>query len=322
MSETLVKPSYILEIEDLGFAYSEDAQFDISVLSKDKRVQSREFGSAPFWAPKEEMRRYAIQMTHSPFPPIIVTRDGWLVDGNTRVGARDIRKEKFSPAIVLEVEYGKMKPIEQEKVYGLAVTINSQNGRNLTTKERRASIALLIDLGWNNTQIEKRIGVRVHEINKMRRVITARGRLEKLGVTVNGNLSQAAVAVLGDEKVLLLNDDPYKAIAALATDAGLNSKEVRDIAYEALALGSDDEKMKRVAAVRGEFKEQIEAVKFEHAAKPPLARQLRQHLGFVNKYEGNVSALKESNPAYAEEHATYVTTAIKVLSQLLEEIQA
>ena len=74
MADTIVKPSYLVEIEDLGFKYEEIAQYDISELSYEKRVQARDFTSVKHYAPKEEVARYVVQMTHSAFPPIVLER--------------------------------------------------------------------------------------------------------------------------------------------------------------------------------------------------------------------------------------------------------
>ena len=317
MSDTIQKPGYLAEIEDLGIAYTEVAQYDLETLDKSRRIQVREFGTAPGFAPKAEAARYAVQMAHSVFPPIIVTNDGWIVDGNTRVEGRHIRKEKFHPAIVLDVSFEKGAVEDQDRLYALATTLNMQNGRSLSTKEQRAAIVTLINLGWNNAQIEKRTGIKGIEVNKVRRIMQARERLTAAGITSNGNFSMASLAALGEEKTLLLNDEPYKALAALAIDAGFTAKEVKDLAKESLALGSDTDKLARIGEVRGEYKEQIEAVKFDQSPKPPVARQLRQHLGFVVKYEDNPAALVERNGEFAESHVEYLTKAISVLNRVL-----
>jgi hypothetical protein len=316
--DVLAKPGYLAEIEDLGYAYTEVAQYDVTKLSKDRRVQAREYPSTlKGFAPKDEVDRYAVAMAHSVFPPIIVTKDEWLADGNTRVGARLQRKEKFHPAIVLDVDYASLPTEEQEKVFALATTLNSANGKSLTKKERRAAIVVLIHLGWNNAQIERRVGIPTTEINKMRKVIDAKTRLTDLDVTANGNLSIAAQAALGDAKTLLLNDDPYKALASLVMDAGLNAGEVKTISKEILGLGSDTEKLGRLGAIRGEYKEQIESVKFSHSPKPPVARQLRQHLGYVLKYDGKATLLVERNGEYAQIHTEYIEKSIEILRAAL-----
>lgn len=316
--ELLAKPGYLAEIEDLRFDYTEVAQYDVTKLSRDRRVQARDYASTgKGFAPKEEVDRYAVAMAHSVFPPVIVTKDEWLIDGNTRVGARIQRKEKFHPAVILDLDFGASSTEEQEKIFALAVTLNAQHGKNLTKRERRAAVVTLIDLGWNNAQIERRVGIPNTEINKMRKVIEAKTRLTSLDVTANGNLSVTAQAALGEAKTLLLNDDPYKALATLVMDAGLNASEVKAISKEILALGSDTEKLGRLDAIRGEFAEQIESVKFSHTPKPPVARQLRQHLGFVLKYQDKASLLVERNGEYAETHKEYIEKSIEILRAAL-----
>src|SRR5215831_15489384 len=96
------KPAAIVEVERLGFKYQEIAQYDLTQLDKSRRVQVRD---PNHYAPKDAVERFAIQMQHSQFPPIVVTADAWIVDGNTRVGASLLRDNKFFPAIELEIAW-------------------------------------------------------------------------------------------------------------------------------------------------------------------------------------------------------------------------
>ena len=144
------EPSVITEIKRLGFKFYEEAQYDLSRVSVDRRVQVRE---AKHYAPKDSVARYAIQMAQSKFPPIVMTSDDWIVDGNTRVGAALTREMKFFPAIVLDIAWGTASTKQQNELHALAATLNAQNGVPLTAGEIREVTPKFIALGWKAEQI-------------------------------------------------------------------------------------------------------------------------------------------------------------------------
>ena len=108
-SATPSKSNAEVEIERVGFVYTEEAQYDLTGLNEAKRVQVRDLAH---YAPKENVGRYAVQMSQSAFPPIVVTKDGYLIDGNTRVAARRVRKEMFTPAFVVDVDFTRPRRTE------------------------------------------------------------------------------------------------------------------------------------------------------------------------------------------------------------------
>ena len=174
---TPAKPKPVVEIERLGFGFEEVAQYDLTEITGDMthigevlRVQVRE---ASHYAPKESAERYAIQMNHSEFPPIIMTRDGMLVDGNTRVAACILRKQRFFPALVLDVDYASANVKRKAEVAALAATLNSQNGVPLTGKEAREAVRKILPLGWLNEQIGRAIGVKPSVVTAVRKQVDA-----------------------------------------------------------------------------------------------------------------------------------------------------
>jgi hypothetical protein len=50
------------------------------------------------------VQRYAVQMRHSTFPPIVVTDDDYIIDGNTRIGAARANGRHDFPAIIVKAE--------------------------------------------------------------------------------------------------------------------------------------------------------------------------------------------------------------------------
>jgi hypothetical protein len=312
-----VKPTEIVEIERLGFAWTEVAQYDLTKLSTDRRIQVRE---TPHYAPKESVERYAIQMGQSQFPPIIVTSDGWIVDGNTRIGAAAKREAKFFPALVLDVAFAGRSTTSKQKneLVALAATLNAQNGVPLTARETREITATFIGLGWKAEQIARAIGLKPSGVTAVKKEIDAAAKLARVGMDANGAVKGASLRALGAKEVLALNDVPFKALATLAADAGLNASEIVTAAKGARETGSDTGQVQMFEDLRTEFGDRISERRLTGVGKPPVSRQLRQHLGFVTKFVGREQELIETDPKVSETHSAALTTAIAVLTDVLE----
>lgn len=309
------KPTAIVEVERLGFGWTEVAQYDLEKLSVERRVQVREKNN---YAPKDEVDRYSIMMAHSEFPPIIITRDDWIVDGNTRIGASIVRGNKFFPAIVLDVDYEKATEKQQGELQALGATMNSQNGRALDRKEARIIAGTLVGLGWKAEQIARAIGVQKNIVGAVKREIDAVAKLEKVGLDGNGALKGASLRALGQTPVLALNDVPYREVALLAADAGLNQSEIITLAKSAKEQGGDVEALALISATRAEFAERIREHELTGAGKPPVARQLRQTLGRITKYgETFPETLIETNPVAIQAHTDALVQSIDILTAVL-----
>jgi len=305
-----------VEIERLGFTYNEVAQYDLEQLSPDRRVQVRDGKN---YAPKEQVARYAVQMNMTEFPPIVVTSDGWIVDGNTRIGAKLLRKEKFYPALVLNAQWDGASDRKQDELSALAATLNAQNGMPLTAKETRSAVRTFVALGWLNEQIGRAIGVKASTVTAVRKEIDAQSKLDKVGLedTV-GKLRAAPLRALGAKDVLALNDEPYKFLAGLALDADLTTPEIMAAAREARETGSDTAALASLGDLRDELRSRISQKTLTGHGKPAASRQLRQHLGNVLKHRGTEQDLVETDPEVAERHIAALTEAIEILRRVRE----
>lgn len=311
-SETQIKDKALVEIERLNFGYAEVSQYDLDNLSVDRRVQVRD---SKHYAPSDNVNQFAIQMGESVFPPIVVTSDGWIVDGNTRVAARLKRKEKFTPAIILDVNYTTGSPKQQNMLFGLAATLNAQGGERLTSKETREVAERLINLGWKTDQIGRAIGLKASGVTAVKQELAAVEKMVRVGLSVNGAAGTAPLRALGVGPAIDLNDVPFKELAELSLDAGFNVAEIKAAAKAAKDAGSDEAAIGLIRAQRVENGDRIAEKKLTGKGKPPMARQLRQHLGFVTKFAGREQELVETDPANAAAHITALDAALKVLAE-------
>jgi len=318
---TLATPVQMAELNRLRFNVKEIAQMDvIARVSKDRRVQVRE---ADNYGKKEEVTSYAAQMGQSVFPPIIMTLDDYLADGNTRVEAAKVRGDRFLPALVIQENYATADPRRKLEFHMLAATLNNQNGRRQTSKEARKTLVDALKLGWRVEQIVRALGTKATEVTKVKWEVDARDRLEKVGMQ-NGQVRATGTSLraLGKPVVLALNFEPYRALASLAMDAGLNASEILTIAKEAKATGSDQAALDHIAQVRLENDERIlNYTMLEGPSKPPVARQLRQRLGFITKFAASPGVLVETNAPSMLQHQTALDASISILSAV-RDLQA
>ena len=316
-STTQAESTAITEIERLGFKWTLNAQYDLSKVSPDRRVQVRE---AEHYAPKESAQRFSQQMKQSEFPPIVMTSDDYIVDGNTRVDACHINEARFFPAIVVSVDYtGRLTTRKQKlELRALAATLNSNAGVGLTSKEVRDVTADFIELGWKAEQIARAIGLRPASVTAVKKEIDAAAKLVRVGMDANGSVKGASLRALGAKEVVTLNDIPFRSLATLAADAGMNASEIVNAAKEARQTGSDVEQSAVFENLRAEMGDRIKSRELTGTGKPPESRRLRQFLGNVTKFAGREQELIETDPNVGQLHIETLDKAIAVLTAVRE----
>jgi hypothetical protein len=178
-------------------------------------------------------------MGHAIFPPIIVTTDDYLVDGNTRVAARVQRKDLTCQAIVVDINYAKATEAQRQLIMALGASLNMKNGRPLTTKELRRNIEPMVRKGWINTAIAAALGVGGGIINNVRREIEALDRLKVVAVEggvagFDKGLPPSMLCALGSKDPQALNNRPFAELSTLAREARLPPSQIKEPRRRAL----------------------------------------------------------------------------------------
>jgi len=303
-------------MDRLGLTYKLEPQFDLDTLDiATRRVQVRENEHV---APKDTVRRFSVQMGQSEFPPIIVTSDCWVVDGNTRKEAKRLRDEKFHPAFVLDIVYATASEHELNLLRILGATLNASNGLPLTAAERRKSVEAMISENWKGEQIARALGVNQGVVTKIRRELDAQAKIQRLRIPMDVSVSMAGLRALGTPDVLALNDKPYGELAVLAKDAGLGFNEIREIAKEMRETGSDAGALEIVGEKRTEMRDRITSTHLTGVSKPPAAAILRARLTYALSFAGREQDLVERNEDMVEKHLGLIDQAISVLTRVKE----
>jgi disulfide oxidoreductase YuzD len=306
----------VTEIERLGLSYKEDSHFELNRIDiENRRVQVREMNHI---APKESVKRFAEQMSTTEFPPIIMTEDDYIVDGNTRVEAARSRKITFLPAFVLPEPFGSATPDKIRKIKALAATLNCNAGVALTVAERRRAVPDLLALNWRVEQIRRALGLTTGAVAQIKKELEAKARLDKLGLVLDAKKESILLRGLGATSVMLLKDKPFNELAILARESGLKSREIATLAKEMRETGSEEAEIELIAKKRREMHERIVEHHLTGNGKPSRSSQLRRCLGFILGFEGREEELVEKTLDNIANHLDVISRSIKVLTKTEE----
>jgi len=306
-------PFIAKEILDLRLPYFYDPEYERANIDRKSGFQVRD---GDHIAPKDGIIKIAEMLkAGASVPPILMTRDGVMPDGNTRDGAYGLLEWPRIPAIVLDLNYQQADEHIKRKIYILAATLNAKNGQGLTESEvHRAATEMLAD-GYNVTEIAKRFGVKLWTIQNLKFKLEARLRLAKLGLPED-MVSETMLVILGNQGIKL-NNQPFEDVAKIIADSGLRREEVLDLIKEIKEASSDEVAAEIISQRREDWDERIHEHKQKgNGGKAVPSAQLRKALGYVLKYEGDEELLVETTRSKMQEHLSIVERSIVILSEL------
>lgn len=298
-------------IESLvGVTPTLDEHYDLHRLGDGDRLQVRVEKNV---APREYVQRFANQMTLSQFPPIIVTEDDKMVDGNTRRRANIVRETRFFPAWVIPVSYDDSDEEMQDRLVFLGQMLNNRGGKQLDKIERGHMIRRGIALGMSTPQIVGTTGVKQNAVLAIRRELAGEEALRRVGIDPD-RLSDGPLATIG--QFADLNDEPLRKLAELSADAQMGVREIKGLAVDVKKSGSDEAAVRIVDHAREANATRIRDIRDGRQGKPPAAAGLRRALGFIMARDPDV--MVERNPEEMADHLELVIAAITSLTEIME----
>jgi hypothetical protein len=293
-----------------------EPKFDTTKIDPEGRVQVRIDKNN---APREMVERFAGQMAFSDFPPIVVTEDARIIDGNTRYKARLQRNERYTPALVVPVSWDKADNETKVRLEYLGLALNNSNGKALDRVERRRMVRDALALNMSTKQIATTVGFPTNVINNIRKEVEAEAKVALVGKEelIDADkpvLRDAALRALG--KAVDLNNEPFAELAQLTADAGFNASEVAAMAASIRDTGSDQLGLERIERERDANAQRIADRKRGGNGYPPASRALRQRLGFIDAKDAQ--ALVETNREKMDDHLAAIEAAIEKLTTAAE----
>lgn len=293
----------------LGVEPELDAEYDLTRIDRSERVQARLDKNN---APAEMVEKFVHQMSFSQFPPFVVTSDGVIVDGNTRCKARLEREERFTPVLVVPVAFHGADDDTIRRLEYLGLALNSSNGKQLTRAEQRRMVKEAFAIGMSGRQITATVGLRPALVASIRTELVGEERLQRAGFDPEG-MKSTPLRALG--RIHEMSEPVFVEFAALAVNADLSSSEISALAASIREL-DDELAIERINRERETCAIRIEDVKEGRKVRPPVARQLRQRLGFVAGRPDET--LVERDVEQMAAHRELLEEAITKLQHVLE----
>jgi hypothetical protein len=298
----------VMRTRTFGFGWSFVEQHRLADASR--RIQVRTIAQL---APPHETSKYEQDMRRGDqFPPVIVTADGYLIDGHTRTeAARKIGWKTF-PAIRLDVKVEGAPASVRNQLIALGAAFNATHGRRMST----ANFAAIIDTIAVEDDTPKDVARRLHiaesTANTLLNAAKAKQRATRLGVKLNGKLTNSHLKLFGG-KSLQFTDPVFSAFIQLAQDAHLTINATTDLAKRLANTGTERERLNIINDERDGYRSVIEGGN----ANPTKAARLRQSLGYLNGQE-DPDQLAELDPHASRVHIEALRDAAMRLALVLD----
>jgi hypothetical protein len=286
-----------------------------TLVERNKRLQVRDIAAH---APHNEVARYAAALKQGDLmPPVIMTRDGYLVDGNTRTEAARRAGWDHFPAIMLDVAYEGAPEAMIKQLTTLGAAFNLTHGRGMSRQNVERVILTVANPGDKAQEIARKLHIPVYTVQSALNITKARERAERLGVDVSDEkrLTGSHMALMGGRNNRY-TDPVFAEFLSLVRDARYSLKDSKELGSRIEALGSETEKLALITAERDARHDVIRGT----ATKPSLAAKLRQSLGFTianGDVPGNLVELGPVNTRMDHKRTLYdaVDILMKVITQ-------
>jgi hypothetical protein len=298
-------------VERFGFKWEFDYEHPLPDYTR-RRVQIRD---EKHYVPGEQATQYREAMRRGDkFPPIVVSRDDYLLDGNTRTEAARRNGFPTIQAVILDQPYEGANASVRRRMHLLGAALNTRNGKGIDKEEIRKVVEFVAqDTGYDASKIAELLGIPERMAQAFLAERRARERAEHLGVKVNGSVTASQLRILGTAK---LNDGPWRELTSLAQQSGMAPTELRPLVKTLRESGSDQKALSLLEAERQARQEQIAEFTTYGKAKSPGAQQLRVRLKFILEYEEGVPGFVEGNPTIGGKHLEQIERAIAVLGEV------
>jgi lambda repressor-like predicted transcriptional regulator len=245
-------------------------------------------------------------------PPVVLSADGWLIDGNTRTAAADRLGWITYPAFVLDFNYNGAPAALLEQIFELAAVLNLTHGDNLDRANVEEVIARLAKDDTSPLDLARRLGVSRNMVQNVLYARTGRLRAERLGISYDAaHISRTHMADLGRENDTI-TDVVFSRLLELSITGKLSSTEQAVVIKLVRAATTEPAKL---AAIEAEGADR-DGIRSGRATKPRPSAQLRQALGkVINRDPGE---LVETNPARFTAHRQAIRAAQDALAKILD----
>lgn len=310
-------------VERLGFTDWEYVPLH-PIPEANRRVQVRE---EEHLAPSTSVAQLRVAMKNpaSKIPPVVVSRDGYQIDGNSRAEAARKNGATTFPAIVLKEDFQGASPDVKKRMHLLGAALNTRHGKGIDRNEiRQAVLVVGADGGYSSANIASLLNITASTVEGIFDELRAQERAKDLGIDLPENsMSATSLRLLGANAKM--HDEPLSGLMKFAVASGAGQTELRQLINKIKAAPSDAQALALIKSEREVWEPQIAKRRAEAAErgdngkpkpfKAPLTAQLRQHLAFV--LDKNADDFVERVPTRIEGHLSDIRHAVTVLKQVI-----
>lgn len=218
-----------------GIGYELEPDFDLSKIKIEDVSQVRE---ETHRAPRSNVDQYAAQMSHgAKFPPIVVNRNGFLIDGNTRLAAAQKNGHTSFPAYVANIKQTDIMPL-------VGASLNQTGGQRLSAEEAQRAAEGMMRQGYDDSTIARWVGRTVTQVRNYRR------EREFKELAEQAELAPEQVESISKKvrrRLASINHvEPFKAAVEAVADKRVTSKDLNEIVEAATTARSDAEAVKQI----------------------------------------------------------------------------
>jgi hypothetical protein len=303
--------AYVTRIEEFGFRWKFVAEHRLGDIGR--RVQIRDDEKV---APPSEVSRYAQAMRRGDqMPPVVLTADNYMVDGNTRTEAANKLGWRTFPAFELDVSFHNAPDSIKRQLQYLGGGFNLTHGRGMNT----ANITHLVESLSLEDDTPRELARRLHlpesTASTVLNASKARKRATRLNIKLNGKLTNSHLKLFG-AKSQLFTDPVFAQFILLTQDARLSIQATTDLAKRLQAAGTEAERLEVLREERNGYHDIIVG----GATSPSRAAQLRRSLGFLIGQD-DPDVLAELEPSAADTHMKTMVAAARRLTEVIEAQQ-
>ena len=254
---------------------------DIRTPDGTKMVQVR---GEKFLAPPRRVSQYEADMRNGDvFPPVIITRDGYIVDGNTRIQAYMKLGTKTVAAFRLHVDYASATASQRKDLESLGTGMNGRNGAGMNKGNIENLVMRWYEPGDNPRTLAAKIHFPEASVRRIFKIQDGRKWLARLGVTDDEHRLKGGHYELfagWDQK---MTDVILAPLTALARDARFTIGETSRFGQDVIELKNEVARLDLIEERRRANDDRIKGL----SGKPSPAGQFRQALGHVLAFRDN-----------------------------------
>ncbi len=268
-------------------------------------------------APPHKVAQYKTDMMNGDvFAPIIITRDGYVVDGNTRLQAYLKLDTKTVTVFRLHVDYATATPAQLRKLEKLGAGMNGMNGAGMPKKRIEELIMRWYSPGDTPRKVAEELHFPEQAVRRVFKVQEGRKWLTRIGITDEDQQLKAGHYELFAGWKEKMTDLILASTVTLARDARFTIGETANLGQKVIELGSEVAKLDLIESETRANEERIAGV----SRKVSAQGQFRQALGTILAFADNpVLGVETGDPEDRKRTEEMLQQALRVIEPALKE---